>query len=335
MYSRKVTLKDIAKAAGVSATTVSVILNGRDDVGIADETRQRILDLAGQMGYEVRASRSGAEPAVIYFITEKSSDFNISTSFFNRVAEFLRRIADENNIGLIEIELNSHNQLVQYKSLLAMKPLAFISCSLDFQIFHEKQKNKIPLFHLQGEREGNYNKSIGYQVDDFAVGKLAAEHLLECGFRKTAIVFPEMQNRSIRERYEGFTSIFEQNSAFYSRIPMSLNSHEQIEDFFLSFEYSPFDSFYFFSDAMALPAMRSLLKRKVDIPGKVALIGTDNLYWGRYAYPSLTTMELHEKIFADKIFNDIQTIGRTGRILPADSIIPVELIVRESTVGTD
>lgn len=335
MYSRKVTLKDIANAAGVSATTVSVILNGRDDVGIADETRHRIMDMARQMGYEVRTSRSGAVPAVIYFITENSSDFNIGTSFFNRVAEHLRRITDENNIGLIEIQLNSHNLLAQYKSLLAMKPLAFVNCSQDFQIFHEKQKNKIPLFHLQGEREGIFSKSIGYQVDDSAVGKLAAGHLLECGFCKTAIIFPELENRCTRERYEGFTSVFEQNSAFCSRIFMPLDSHEQIETFFLTFDCEPFDSFYFFSDAMALPAMRSLLKRNEQIPGRIALIGTDNLYWGRYTYPSLTTMELHEEVFADKIFNDIQNIKRTGRILPADSIIPVELIIRESTMGMD
>ena len=69
MYKKRVTLKQIAEKSGVSSTTVSLVINGRTDINIAPETRERIIIAAGELGYDLNNKKHKSNntiPTIIF-----------------------------------------------------------------------------------------------------------------------------------------------------------------------------------------------------------------------------------------------------------------------------
>lgn len=333
MYKKRTTLKDIAREAGVSSTTVSIVLNDRKDVQIGVEAKGKVLKAAEKLGYEFTPSKKRKKEHVICFVHSEIEKMNMTTSFFARVSSQLRTLCEAAGMIVQESEYHQKKGLPAYQSVLANQPSALVSFNDKFTEIHLSQNNKIPLFSLQGERNDPSIKMKHslFLVDDTLVGELAAQHLLDKGYKSAAMIFPELKGRCIHERSAGFRSVFERGAARIKHIEFPYTAHIEIEKWFRSADCSDFDSFYFFSDAMAIPAIRGLLSQGIKIPENAAILGTDNLYWGQYCYPSLTTMNLHEENFAGKIFREIQSLLTDGVFYPGETIIPVDLIKREST----
>ena len=78
MANKKLTIRDIAAACGVSTATVSYVLNGREEQRISEETRNRILHYVHIMGYEssalARALATGRSGAVGLYLPEAARD---------------------------------------------------------------------------------------------------------------------------------------------------------------------------------------------------------------------------------------------------------------------
>jgi LacI family transcriptional regulator len=333
VYKKRVTLKDIAEAAGVSSTTVSVIINGRSDVKIGTETKIRVLNAAETLGYSITPPKKHHVSPIVCFIHENVVQDNIGTSFFSRVSTQLQALCEKNNLGFLEFEYNESIRLQQYQTILTYQPVALVSHSAGFVTFHENQKNGIPLFSLQGERLTsceNRTSSL-YLVDDYRIGQLGAQHLYSQGYRSCGLIFPDRSSRCINERLMSFKEAFTALGGSVKQVIFNIEDHKGLEKWFQQWDRTQFDSFYFFSDAMAIPAIRGLQLQQCPIPEQAAVLGTDNLYWGQYIQPSLTTMNLHEDIFAGRIFDEVKNIVQGGKFYPGEISIPVDLIQREST----
>ncbi len=333
MYKKRVTLKDIALASGVSTTTVSVILNGRSDVRIGEKTRIRVLAAADKLAYSITPPRKKNTSPIVCFVHGTVEQINIGTSFYGRVSSHLRSLCEDNDFGFLEFEYNEKEKLHQYQTILAYQPVAFVTASSEFCQFHETQNNDIPLFMLQGERltPGETRKSSLLLVDDYSVGQLGARHLIERGFQSCGMIFPDVTTRCLYERSKSFSETFSSLGGVCEHLIFNLNDHQGLEQWFRNWDRTRFDSFYFFSDSMAIPGIRGLQLQGCRIPENAGILGTDNLYWGQFAFPSLTTMELHESFFAERICEEIKTIVGGGKFFPGEIVIPVELIHREST----
>jgi len=333
VYKKRVTLKDIAEAAGVSSTTVSIIINGRSDVKIGKETKSRVLKAAEVLGYSITPPKKHHVSPIVCFIHENVVQDNIGTSFFSRVSTHLRTLCEKSDLGFLEFEYNESIRLQQYQTILTYQPVALVSYSAGFVTFHENQKNGIPLFYLQGERlpSGKNRTSSLFMVDDYRIGQLGAQHLFFQGYRSCGLIFPDSSARCIHQRLTSFKETFTSLGGEVANITFNIDDHTGLVKWFQQWDRTKFDSFYFFSDAMAVPAIRGLQLQQCPIPEEAAILGTDNLYWGQYIHPSLTTMDLHENVFAGRLYEEIKSIVQGGKFYPGEITIPVDLIQREST----
>lgn len=328
MYTKKITIGHIAKKARVSQATVSLILSGRQDVRIADGTRETVLAAARSLGYVAKKPvRTGR---TVFFVHGSIRGSNIGTSFFSNVSSELRPLCEARGMTFIELSFADGNFNARLASMLASDPAAVISMNSAFSAFVRANEPTVPVFTLQGGVDPS--GTINYIVDDRMVGECAAKHLHEQGCRRAAVIFPaQMDSRCADERYRGFTSVFHAaggvSELFHTGGFFSLESIEQL----MSGIALAFDAYYFFSDAGALAGMRVLLSRGVRVPMDAAVIGTDNLFWSRYFYPSLSTMDLKETVFAERITDDIQALSSGRSFSPHTVRVPVELIAREST----
>ncbi|MBI4976803.1 MAG: LacI family DNA-binding transcriptional regulator [Spirochaetes bacterium] len=327
MYKKKVTINDIAKKAKVSPTSVSLILNNRSDARIPATTRDAVLAAAGSLGYIVKPKNTG-NARTIMFVHGNIHSSNIGTSFFSMVASEMRTAAAKYGMHIIETEFQDDDSLLRFNAMLAASPAAFVSYTGAFSAFLKTQQVKIPLFTLQGQDDPD--GAVNYIVDDYMVGEYAAKHLLAQGYRKAGIVFPKITPRCAEDRYEGFTAAFKTADSACKLHELADYSHAAVETFMMTVPLTC-DSWYFFSDACALAGMRSLLRRGVAVPKDAGVIGTDNLYWSRFFNPSLTTMDLNERVFAERIIDDVHGFLGGRSYTPLTVRIPVSLIEREST----
>ncbi len=326
-----ITLKDIAARCGVSVPTVSLVLNDRPGARIAAETRKRVLEAAKSMGYAGSRNRPEWEVGapVLLYVFQKGGREHLGTSFFAAVLRGLRTHAD---VAVIEVEFDPSDPIRSYRRILAFRASGYVTHCGSFLEAMKSHGDARPVFMLQGEGRpfGPPVKDIHYIVDDLTVGRTAAECLRRRGCTRVAVVFPRSRGRCRRERFDGFEGSFSEQGGTLTAFDLTDISCSAVEEYTRSLG-PEYDGFYFFSDAMAIAGMRGLMSRGVRIPGDAMVIGTDNLHWGRFTVPSLTTMDLHEEVFADRILGDFTSFRNSGRVESVTVRVPVELVEREST----
>ncbi len=329
MYTKKVTLKDIAGQCGISQSAVSCILNSRTDVRISDETRKRVLDCAAEMGYRVTGRKRRKSETVALYVSGYHHTANIGTSFFVNVAQAIRQKGLSSGIQVFEMVYNSSDEIRFIKSVSDLGPEVVITQIPSVIDVLRRHTMNIPAIAVQSGEPGPGVSA--YQCDDQSVGRLAAAVLIENNYSNSTLLFPRASARSVSERFGGFQEVFEQTPGRYQTI--------ELEDYFgepdirtaVLETIDSSDAYYCYSDSIALKAMQIIQQQGRRIPEDIGVVGTDNLYWSEFFSPALTTMDLHEDLFAERIIRDIQQVKKGKSLEPVCTRIPVSPIHRQST----
>ena len=252
--------------------------------------------------------------------------------FFSNLFQEIKLLA-ENKFTFIDLVCDPKSLPSQIKFFMKSQPVMIITHHMDI---YRKLRNHgidVPIIIPQGELSiipQDKNTSI-YMVDDYQVGVLAAVELIEQGYQNNLMIFPSSRGRVVKERLEGFVSEFSRLNGSTEHL-ICLDLHPKtIENLCKSIDFNKIDSLFCFSDAIAIYMNRYLMKQGLNPPKKCGLIGTDNLYWGEFIYPSLTTMDLKEKVMAERIICDVVDIICGRKFISGQMKFPVELIRREST----
>ena len=309
MSRKKITIADIAGKLGISPTTVSFVLNGRDN-GISDSTREAVVKTASAMGYKRSNppnNRTGWTK--VAYVTSHVEFFNFNTSFFAYVYSHLQKRALNDKFELFLLELNPNDtfsncnkRLQEFRSIgievcLANSP-EIISClaSVGF---------KSILVQC-----GTMPDTVCIYCDDYAAGREAALYALKMGHRRAGMIFPkDISGPRFNGFYETFTS--GGGDCLHQHIWQLSLEHDKtaaaIEKLAKKSGKLP-SIFYCFADNLVFPALRGFIKSGLRVPEDISLIGTDNLYWGSIATPAFTTVDLNEELFAEKVSLAIQDV---------------------------
>ncbi len=323
--AKKTTIKDIAVRLGISSSTVSFVLNNREQ-GISEETRRKVIESAIYMNYRKIPKANMLGWLRVAYLTNQIQYFNFYTSFFAEVYNHLQRKASQAKIALSLHEFDSgksiEKQYLQLQKLQAM--------DIDVYICHSAETAEYLVRHdlrvILGQG-GRNSKCVNVFCDDYAAGKLAAEHALETGHSIAGMIFPAKG-----PRFDGFIETFSAaggncSEKFQWFPPFE---HTEIEEFVKARSGGKNlpSLFYCFADNIMFPAIRGFAANGLKIPDDVSLIGTDNLYWGRFNQPAFTTVDLCEELFAEKL---IEAIKHSADDKPAYQFaVPVRLIERET-----
>ena len=94
------------------------------------------------------------------------------------------------------------------------------------------------------------------------------------------------------------------------------------------------DAVFAASDTMALGALRAVRERGLSVPGNVAVVGFDGFERSQNSVPPLTTIRQPVSDTAARAVEMLLGLVSDSLLSPASDVLPVELLVRESTVGT-
>jgi LacI family transcriptional regulator len=332
------TIKDLAKAAGVSITTVSRALNGYSDV--SEKTRNRIKKLAEDLSYRPNAQAQSLVLKKTNSIGVILSDMNRSSAKDAFAFEVLCGINDkasELNYDIILFSTNPNKQLKKSYSDLCMERNVDGAILQGLKVNDPYLKEVIGQPHfpcvlidipVAGER-------VGHVTTDNVNGACeAVQHLIRLGHRQIAMINGYDEAAVSRDRLTGYIVSLQQAGIPYDPTLVadgrfSEEGGEEAMEKLLG-EHPGITAVFCSSDLMALGAMKALEKAGNAIPGSISIVGYDDISIASYCTPKLTTIRQDKY---DLGYQAAQMLidMLEGRQVKHKVVLPTELIVRDST----
>lgn len=286
------TIKDVAKMAGVSTTTVSHVINKTRFV--AKETEEAVQHAIKTLKYSPSAvARS------LKVNTTKSIGMIVTTSEAPYFAEIIHAVEEHcYRQGYSLFLCNTQNDAEKIKNHLEMLTKKrvdglLVMCSEYTQTSLDCLSNfsDIPMVVMDWGPNGNTDI---IEDNSFTGGYLATQYLIDCGHKKIGIIAGELSKTTAKQRYEGFEKAM-------NKANLTINPNWVTEGYF-----EPEDGYecmnkmltqselptavFCCNDVMALGAISAITEKGLRVPDDISIIGYDNIHASRFYAPPLTTV---------------------------------------------
>lgn len=338
MGVRRTTSYDVAKRAGVSRTTVSLVLNNVPGTQISEETRQRVLAVARELGYVPDAAAQALASRRVHLIGlifTRSPHRIGSDVFLTLILENLLDVIHQYNLRLLFDVVEPEHQKETYLQLVRSKKIDGILLSgprVDDQALRALEEDGFPAV-LLGQLPGTSFCSV--DIDNCAAARKAVAHLLHLGHSRVAcITNAPLSYTAASDRLLGYRHVLEEAGIPYDE------SLVRTGDFSAESGYTqmkslirskvPFSAAFVASDLVAMGAKAALTEAGRRVPEDVALVGFDDLPLARFTNPPLTTVHLPVKDIARRAAEMLIQILNGQPAACRQAILDTHLVVRKS-----
>jgi len=323
---KRVTIRELAQAAGVSIGTVSRALKGQP--GLSEPTRAAVMQMAQALGYDLGKLRSG-KPRRLMFLYNRALQSLSDNQFYSLVlqgAETACRAADV-TLSLLSVgpgdDIAAAARRDEADGLIAVG-------YFDHDAVAAMRACELPLVLTD-----HFHAGLHCINDDNLHGALlATRHLLEGGAQRVAMICGPMSHHSVALRAKGFRrALFESGRLadpdYEVVMDMALQYDEAGRDAMrrlLALPQRP-DAVFAYNDSTALNAMAVCAEAGLRVPDDIRFVGYDDIVAAGRSVPPLSTVRV-----------DKQGLGREavvalvhGQVGAGDQLLGVELVVRESS----
>lgn len=329
-----VTIRDVAKAADVSATTVSRVFNHSDLVH--SDTQERVRNVANRMGYRpnatARSLSHGRTQTVGVILPAPHGEF------FSEIIRGIDEVAQESEHYLLIS--SSHYSLSESEAALQslqgrVDGLLIMTIQADAQRgMLDEYAIDVPVVFMNNASESlPYNS---FKIENRAGAYAATQHLIERDHRRIGIILGPPHSHDVRERRKGYRAALHEAGIDPEAQPVIEGDFTQSSGYeagrqLLNLDALP-DAVFSCNDYMAIGAMAALQKEGIRIPTDLAMAGFDDIPSAQYTTPSLTTIRVPVydlgRHAAERLFSMIHAAEPER---PCQTVLPTELVVRAST----
>lgn len=331
-----ITIRDVAKKAGVGVATVSRVLNG--SASVRDATRQKVLATIDELGFSpnqtarrLSLGKTMTVAVMAPFLVRPSyterlrgiesvlSDSKYDFVFFNIETvggrdTWFREVQQRERVdGILLISLPpSNDEVAQFAE--AGIPVVLIDAA------HPKLSHVI--------------------IDDIAGGYLATNHLIELGHRKISYVSDFMQKnpinfRPVFDRYQGFRNAMADaslpiNEAYYYECRVDRRESRQLAHHLLTLDDPP-TAVFTYSDLQAIGFLQAAEDLGIAVPEQLSIIGFDDIEAAEYMRLTTVRQPLFNSGVRGANLLLKQMMGKISRT--ANEIMPIKLIIRNTTAA--
>ena len=330
--SARVTIKDVARAAGVSVATVSRVLNASGPV--ADDTRERIHRIA----QELRFIPNGAARSLS---TRRTGTLGVLLpdlygEFFSEVIRGLDQAAQGSGFHLLLS--SSHNDRDDIEAALrAMRGrvdgLVVMSPHIDVGVLTANLHDSVPAVLLNSPVESGDFDTL--RVDNFGGAREMAAHLAGHGHRRIAIVRGPERNFDAAERLRGFrAALADAGIAADGALEVPGDFTEEAgyraAEALLAANPRP-TAVFAANDSMAIGLISALREAGVSVPADVAVAGFDDIPISRYLTPPLSSVRVSPTELGGRAMEQlVRAVGGENRHARIHETIPTALAIRGS-----
>lgn len=333
-------IKDVAKACGVSISTVSHALN--DSRYVKRETKEKIFDVATKMGYKPSTLAKGLRRKSLSTIAVFLP--NIASQFFSQVLIGINKVANKNDYHII-IANTFYNSEEETRMVETLKNqyvdgAIFISGLNNREYMKELYKEGFPIVLVARKISKDIPSVL---INNFEAAKSGVNYLASLGHKDIAYITFEFENRyTVKERFEGFKQGLFENGLKCNPENVLIMKQKQylIDEMNMAYECAKnfFNNRKFPTAIMTVTdnvaaGIYSILKEKgCRIPDDVSVVGFDNLLLSAFLDPPLTTIEQPKEKMGECAMEMMLNIIKSGNYAQ-ESIVTLDskLIVRKST----
>lgn len=332
MEGTMTTIYDIARAVGVSQTTVANALKGKGN--LSEATRERILQYAKEVGYRPNAlarSLTQRRTFTIGFLLP-----TIANPFYPEIAEEIERIAGQHNYQVLLCNTHCDPTLgrlhLERLESRWVDGIIVMGISMDVADIQDRFTRGLPTVLCDWQENESPEHIPQVSIDFYQAGALAARHLLDLGHRRLAIIVDEPLQTL---RLEGFRATLQEagvslSTEMIQRGDSTLESGYHAAKRLFTQEIRP-TALFATNDWMAIGAMRATHELGLYIPRDLSVIGLDDIVVAAHYQPPLTTIAIPKQRLAraatEMLFRQIEGDASVS----SPSLLPPSLLVRQST----
>jgi LacI family transcriptional regulator len=336
---RGVSLREVARLAGVSPGTASRVLSG-SSYSVSPGTRKKVEEAAQALNYVTNSAaralvtgRSALVGAIVHDITDP---------YFSGVVRGLQDEAvKEGLVVLVGNDDRDAEKLEGYLTMmLSQNPAGVVlvggqvrdpAKSLRVAQAVERLRSQgVPVAAV-----GRYELDIPHvSVDDASAAECAVNHLLELGHRRIAFVGGPLDSTTIEDRHNGYVTALHQagiplDESLVVQAPLSLLGGTRAAEALVAACHG-FTAVFATTDEVAFGVVSGLRCSGLRVPEDVSVVGMDDVPMATHADPPLTTIQVPARQLGCSAWHLLRAV-RDGDDAPRVSTVPFDLVVRAST----
>lgn len=306
----RVTAKDVAERAGVSPTTVSMILSGKGNSKFPEKTIRKVIDTCNELGY-IRMSSSNMatiDDKVLVAITPTYSNL-----YYVHMVEAMQRRAKELGYSLMAFdtfrEISQETRIIQICNQFPFAGVLFLY-PLENPLLMQQVEWLKPVMHIYDK--GILNNADILEVDGARVGSLIAENLIKLGHERIAFLSSTFNTRQITRirRLESLREVYKAHGFNPEQSVLSFTPDTELPDMKVPPEGyelgyilakrviergEDVTAFVAINDMIAVGAMDAIFDAGKKVPDDYSVCGCDNTSISKYRGISLTSVESYAR----------------------------------------
>lgn len=331
-----VTIRDIAQATGVSATTVSNVIHGKDN-RVSAETIQKINTAIKQLGYvpnmsarSLVSSSSKVIGFVNHAVSRRTTNF-MEDPFHSSIVGEIEAALSENGYYLMLRTVETAEELVTFLQNWNVDGLFFTGIFKD-KFFDSVAGLNIPIVFIDSYVRTPQFCNVG--LEDFTGSYNATRHLIEKGHRHIGFASPNIKDGGVlQERFLGYKAALAEASIPFDKSivfqqEMDIASCKIVSDEIT--KHREITGLVVTADLMAAGIMTGLRENGLRIPNDISIVGFDDINIAQLVTPPLTTIR-QDMILKGRLAADFMLQRLSGTPLDTMEVtLPTKLIERNS-----
>jgi len=346
-----ITIKDIAREAGVSTATVSYVINGSRPV--MPEKRQRVLDIISKTNYQpnrVAKSLRTKKTNIIGVLAEDILDFP-TVGIINGISEYVDNTDYNillNDLRMLDSLFNKYDQVIHQKDKIN-KALSFLifGAKVDAVIYVGMFNRDIsgivtdmnkPIVIAYSTSSDEHAYSVTYENEDAAAE--LTRHVIESGHKRIAVITGLAHTAPAQMRLKGINKAFKEAGLILDSALVRNGDWERgtgytcMKDLLECERDALPTAVLAMNDLMAVGAMDAIRESNLRVPEDISVVGFDNREVSEFVFPKLTTVEIDLKGIGYAAAQMVtQKLSGTGEYADMRNIvIPSKLLTRETVI---
>lgn len=327
----KITIKDVAREAGVSIATVSNALNGSDVV--QPKTREHVLDVAKRLNYipnvNGRQLRAAQTHNIGLFVP------SMAGSYYGDMADTIHYLCKKYGYELHIFIVDEEKPL-----LPTLQNQSIDGAIIMYGVLSESEKkqlvrSRMPTVFMDHEMAAESISSVIYE--SYQHGRMAAEYLLGLGHRNLMHVFGVSNNYDSIQRQSGFQDALREAGVPLFPENILIGRFEQAAAYrsmhrYLKEGHSLPHAVFAANDLSALGCIKALQEYHIRVPEDISIMGCDDHLLSSYVTPGLTTIRTHMDELGVEAAKEVFRLigGGNGRIqrLSGDIVVRHSCAIR-------
>jgi len=335
--SKKLTIYEVARLAGVSPATVSRAISGRGYVSA--ETREKILSVAPDFvpRHTLRSNESTQRSHVVGVIVTQNYEYFFQNSTFSSIMQGISKVLTAKGYKImLDVSHPKSEELVSMYKSCKVDGYIFIGVSRSDSTLADLCEEGVPAVLIGDCIDSKTNPTCArVEIDDFSASKNLAEYLITMGHRKIAFISYSHTFASSYNRFLGYKSALEQAGIPYNeKFTISLDDMSEDKTINLTkhllYQSDIPTAIVGFNGNISMAIYKAIADCGLSIPGDISVAGFDDNIFSVYATPSLTTV-WQPSVEKGELAADILLEALDNGVLPSKVVtLPGMIIYRHS-----